>query len=146
MTGTSGTRSSDYALQIGLLQRTELDALGERVPPDEVNGALRTAIDLRTPLPLWLVRVDNIPRQWQPAGGQEHQAPYLPEDVLAGLHGHGVAPYFVIRGEPARVRLYFGAQTAAEGSALRALLTSQYPGVSLMPSADLENVTPSPER
>lgn len=142
-----GSASSDgYAALIGYLQRAELDALGGRLPTDEIIAAGRTAVDLRTPLPLWLVRVDSIPRSWQASVGDEVAPSYLTADVLAGLCGHGVAPYMLVRGEPQRVRLYLGAADAAEGAALRALLLSQYAGARLWPEGESAAATDAAER
>ncbi|MHB1318260.1 MAG: hypothetical protein ACYCYF_06550, partial [Anaerolineae bacterium] len=134
--GSTGARAGDYAVQIAQLQRADLDRLGGQVPAAEIAASLRTAVDLTTPLPLWLARIDSIPRPWR-ASAEREAVPYLTEDVLAGLHGHGVSPYLLIRGERQRVRLYLAAQSSAEGAALRALIGSQYPGIVLYPSQDL---------
>ncbi len=136
MLSSTVASTRDYAALIGYLQRTELDALGGTLPSPEVSEAARTAVDLRTPLPLWLARIDSIPRAWQAVTADESAPAYLTADVLAGLNGHGVAPYLLVRGEPRRVRLYLGAADQTEGAALRALLLSQYAGAVLWPEAE----------
>jgi DNA helicase HerA-like ATPase len=125
-----------YTDRIKYLQRAELDDQGLCVSAGEVETALRTALDPGAPLPIWLVEVRGVSRFWRTDQPKDSKASYFTQDILAGLNGQRIPLYFLVRGESKRVRLYVGTLVHEEGSALRALFESQYPGGRLWPARD----------
>ena len=134
---------STYTELIGYLQRAELDDQGLQIPENEINAAMRTAFELSTPVPVWLVKVRGVSRLWRTIPSRETGntlgSLYLTKDILAGLNGQDIPLYYCIRGEPKRVHLYIGtmADQPGNGPIIRAMFNSQYLGVQLWPEQEL---------
>lgn len=144
-TRPAGPRS-DYSARIRRIQRAELDDQHLQIPTNEIEASLRTALDLSTTLPFWLVEVQSIARFWQTGHSQEAPPPYFSEDILSGLHGQRIPLRFLIRSKSNRVQLYLGAMSDQEGHAIRSLFKSRYPGSQLWPDKDLSNTLEQDQR
>lgn len=137
-----------YAARIKYLQRAELDTQGLRIPQDEVNATLRTALDIATPLPLWLIEIRGVSRFLETDFPEEQSGYYNTKDILAGLNGLHIPIYFLVLGESRSIHLYMGtlADRDEAGAAIRAVMSSQYPGVRLWPEKDLSSIQDEKEK
>jgi hypothetical protein len=134
---------STYGARIGYLQRAELDEQKLSIPLNEIKTALST---LNAPLPSWLAEVRGIPHFGSVANPQEPAPDYFTREILAGLNGRRTPVYYLIRGEPNRIRLYIGTLTKEDGATVRAAFSSYYPGIKLLPEGELSDARDQEEQ
>jgi hypothetical protein len=118
----------EYIARCLTLQRSELDDQ-DGLSPEEVRASLRTAIDPSEPLPLWYAEVRGISHLKRTAAPSERQSPYPTKEILAGLNGQKIPIYFLLRGDPMRIRVFLGTAEKPDGEAVRSLFESYYPGL-----------------
>jgi len=133
-------RQTGYAKRIGFLQRSDLDEQHLAILDSELDGALRVAVDLSVPLPIWLAQVREVSRFWQVSSSGRTTArsrpSYLSKDILAGLSAQRIALYYLIRGRRNSVSIYVGTERAEDGATVRAVFESRYPGLRLWPGQE----------
>jgi len=119
---------NEYITRCLTLQRSELDEQGS-LSPEEIRASLRTAIDPGAPLPLWLAEVRGVSLQRRDSSPFERKDSYPTKEILAGLNGQKIPMYFLLRGDPKRVRVFLGTAEPSDGEAIQSLFESYYPGL-----------------
>lgn len=122
------SRFGRYTARINYLLRYDLDEQGPRVPDEEVKAAVRTAVDLKTRLPIWSAQVKGMPRL-------PEESSYWTSDILVNLYCQHVPLYFAVRGRPRDVQFTIATLDVGEGTgaAVRAIFESHCPGIQLIP-------------